>query len=142
MLKKKNILLGNLAIVVLSFLIVGKGFAQPPPMPSSFYGTVKANGSNVPLSTKVAAWIDGVKYAETSVIEPNGDTVYNLDVPGDNSGTPEIEGGKPGELITFSINNDFTSQTGTWQSGTNTELNLSVSQVVGNSKLYIPIIYK
>ena len=36
-----------------------------PPIPSSFYGTVKLNGSNVPGGTKVSAWIGGVKYAET-----------------------------------------------------------------------------
>ena len=138
MLKNKYYVLGSLVIVVLSLFTARRGAAEPPPMPSSFYGTVKSNGSNVPLSTQVSAWINGVKYAETSVIEFNGDTVYNLDIPGDILATPEIEGGKPGELVTFSINSDFAAQKGTWQSGTNTELNLSIGQPVGSYKLFLP----
>ena len=138
--KIKIVVLGFLVVVFLSLIMVEAGFAEPPPMPSSFYGTVKANGSNVPLSTKISAWIDGVKYTETSVIVFNSDTVYNLDVPGDIISTPEIEGGKPGDLITFSINGVFANQTGTWQSGTNIELNLSIIQPDGSFKLYLPII--
>ena len=132
------------ALVVGFFLIVmvGRGSAQPPPMPSSFYGTVKANGSNVPLSSKVSAWIDGVKYAEVTVIEFNSETVYNLDIPGDIAMTPEIEGGKPGDLIVFQINNTVANQTGTWQSGTNAELNLSIIQPSGSFKIFLPIILK
>lgn len=139
--KIKIVLLACLIVVIFSLIMFEAGFAEPPPKPSSYYGTVKANGSNVPLTTTVSAWIDGVKYAETSVIVPNADTVYNLDVPGDILSTAEIEGGKPGDLITFSINNDFANQTGVWQSGTNTELNLSIIQPNGSFKLYLPILF-
>lgn len=139
--------LKNISIIVValifSYLIlddVQHGLAQPPPIPSSFYGTVKSNGSNVPLPAQVSAWIDGTKYAETSIIVFNTDTVYKIDIPGDILSTPEIEGGKPGDLITFQVNNDFASQTGTWQSGTNLELNLSIFQLDGSYKLFLPII--
>ncbi|MGB3703074.1 MAG: hypothetical protein WA997_17575 [Anaerolineales bacterium] len=140
--KIKIVLLACLIVVIFSLIMFEAGFAEPPPMPSSYYGTVKANGSNVPLTTTASAWIDGVKYAETSVIVFNADTVYNLDVPGDILSTAEIEGGKPGDLITFSINNDFANQTGVWQSGTNTELNLSIIQPNGSFKLYLPNLFK
>ena len=138
----KNFSLVFVALIFFCLILEGvqPGFAQPPPMPSSFYGTVKSNGSNIPLPAQVSAWIDGVKYAETSVIVFNSDTVYKIDIPGDILTTPEIEGGKPGDLITFQVNNDFANQTGTWQSGTNIELNLSIFQLDGSYKLFLPII--
>lgn len=139
-LKKISIIVVALIFFFLILDDVQHGFAQPPPIPSSFYGTVKSNGSNVPLPAQVSAWIDGIKYAETSVIVFNSDTVYKIDIPGDILTTPEIEGGKSGDLITFQVNNDFASQTGTWQSGTNLELNLSIFQLDGSYKLFLPII--
>ena len=139
---KVNTLIFSFSVVVLfSLILAGVGLAEPPPIPASFYGTVKANGSNVPLSTKVSAWIDGVKYAETTVIVFNADTVYNIDVPGDILSTSEIEGGKPGDLITFHVNSSVANQAGTWQSGTNTELNLSIILSIGSFKLYLPLIF-
>ena len=118
------------------------GSAQPPPMPASFFGTVKASGSNLPLSSKVSAWIDGVKYAETSIAEFNSDTVYTIDIPGDILSTPEIEGGKPGDTITFLVNNSVANQSAIWQSGTNSELDLTIISSVGSFKVYLPLIFK
>lgn len=138
---KNNILvIAILIFALIGLLDIGDGLASPPPMPSSFYGTVKVDGSNVPLTTKVTAWIDGVKYGETTVLMYNVDTVYAIDIPGDIAGTPEIEGGKPGDLIFFHIDNRAATQTGIWQSGTNTELNLSAHTPDGSFKLYLPII--
>ncbi len=37
-----------------------------PPLPSSFYGTVKVDGVNVPDGTRVQAVITGVPYAEAA----------------------------------------------------------------------------
>ena len=136
--KYKYLLIVVLIIIGLVLVEVPTGLAEPPPMPSSFYGTVKENGSNVPLSTKISAWINGVKYAETPVIIYIADTVYTLDVPGDIAGTAEIEGGKSGDLIFFYIGNRTANQTGFWQSGTNTELNLSTITPNGSFKIYLP----
>jgi hypothetical protein len=138
--KNKLLIFVILAVALLGLLDKGDGLAGPPLMPSSFYGTVKINGSNVPLTTKVSAWINGIKYAETTVIMYNADTVYSLDVPGDIAGTPEIEGGKPGDLIVFYIDNQAANKTGIWQSGTHTELNLSAFIPDGSFKLFLPII--
>ena len=98
-----------------------------PPLPSSFYGTVKAGGSNVPIGTTVSAWINGVKYNETTVLMHAGDTVYSLDVPGDDSGTPDKEGGVPGDTVVFRVGTQVADQTAPWQSGNNVELNLTVT---------------
>jgi hypothetical protein len=99
-----------------------------PPIPSSFYGTVKLNGSNVPDGTKVSAWIGGVKYAETETTIWEGDSVYSIEVPGDDPETPGKDGGVEGETIVFKIASYTANQTGTWHSGTNVELNLTAAE--------------
>jgi hypothetical protein len=142
MVKNRYLLVAVLIVLGLLLGAVQAGSAQPPPMPSSFYGTVKADGSNVSPLTLVSAWINGVKYAESQVMIFNTDTVYALDVPGDIVGTPEIEGGKPGDVITFRIGNTPAHQTGTWQSGTNVEFNLSVGSLEWDFELTLPIIIR
>lgn len=117
--------------------------ADPPPMPSSFFGTVKMNDKNVPLNTVVSAWINGVQYADTKVSMYSGDTVYSLNVPGDIDGTPGIEGGRPGDVIVFMIGNQSADQTGTWQSGTSVELDLSSDLIPppgGKNLVFLPCI--
>ena len=99
-----------------------------PPIPSSFYGTVKLNGSNVPNGTKVSAWIGEIKYSETETTTWGGDSVYSIDVPGDDPETPGKDGGVEGETIVFKIASYTADQTGTWHSGTNVELNLTAAE--------------
>ena len=96
-----------------------------PPLPSSFYGTVKVDGTNVPLGTMVSAWINGVQYASASVSLYAGDTVHSLIVPGDDPDVPGKDGGVPGETIVFYIGNQRADQTAIWQSGRNLRLDLS-----------------
>src|SRR5512137_2084430 len=98
-----------------------------PPMPSSFYGTVLEAGVNVPVGTPVTAWINGVQYAATTTIMNGGVSVYSLDVPGDEDGTVPVEGGVPGDTVVFHVNDLVADQTAPWQSGTNVELNLTVT---------------
>ena len=99
-----------------------------PPWPSSFYGTVKLNGSNVPEGTTVSAWIGGVQYADTETTTWEGDSVYSIDVPGDDPDMPGKDGGVEGETIVFKIAGYTADQTGTWHSGTNVELHLTVAE--------------
>jgi hypothetical protein len=98
-----------------------------PPLPSSFYGTVKVNGDNVPDGTLVRTLIDGQVYAQGHTQTYQGDSVYSLDVPGDDTGTAARDGGYEGETIEFEIGGVLADQTGTWHSGTNVELNLTAS---------------
>jgi hypothetical protein len=53
--------------------------------------------------------------------------VYSLDIPSDLTETPAIDGGKEGDTIQFKVGGLLATQTGTWHSGTNMELNLTVS---------------
>ncbi len=115
-------------------LVLAVVSAQPalafPPLPSSFFGTVKINGANVPLGTVVSARINGVQYASTTVQLYQGNTVYSLDVPGEDTDVPGIQGGSEGNTIVFFIGSIQANQTGIWHSGTNTNLNLTGSGVV------------
>jgi hypothetical protein len=101
-----------------------------PPLPSSFYGTVKLGGANVPIGTIISARINGVEYASKAASLYGSDTVYFFDVPGDDPGTVGvIEGGVPGDTIIFYIGTAIADQTAPWQSGTNVALNLTATAV-------------
>jgi hypothetical protein len=112
-----------------------------PPLPSSFYGTVKYNGGNVPIGFRVSARINGIKYALSPFILHNGDTAYHLDVPGDDSETPDvIEGGVSGDIVTFYVGTTQADQTATWHGGTNVALNLTVPSLPKYWLIYLPLV--
>ena len=98
-----------------------------PPLPSSFYGTVKFNGENVREGTIIRALINGRVVATSYAMLYQGESVYALDVPGDDPTTTEIEGGKEGDMIRFMLAGFLIKETATWQSGTDTEFNLSLT---------------
>jgi hypothetical protein len=108
-------------------------FANPsnalaiPSLPSSFYGTVKVNSASVPDGTLVQAIIAGkvVAFCQTQTYQ--GGSVYSLDIPGDDPGTPAVEGGREGDVIQFKLGGILATQTGTWHSATNINLNLSAT---------------
>jgi hypothetical protein len=114
----------------------------PPPLPASFYGTVKSNGDNVPIGTQVSARINGVQYALSPYLGYNGETVYSLNVPGDDPGTPGIiEGGVPGDTIVFFVGGKQAAQTAIWQGGINVNLNLTVS-LPDYHFLFLPLAFR
>ena len=117
------------SVMMIILLIASATVAEAaPPLPSSFRGTVKwNNGNNVPEGTTVSAWINGVKYAETQSQIDSGDSVYAIDVPGDDLETPGVEGGVEGDTIVFKVGDSTAGQTGTWHTGTDVELNLTAT---------------
>jgi hypothetical protein len=98
-----------------------------PPLPSSFYGTVKQNGENLPEGTVVQALIDDAVVVEGQTMMYQGESVYSIDVPGDDTSTKEIEGGTEGSEIHFRVGDLEVNETAIWMSGTNVELDLSIS---------------
>ena len=123
--KTRRLILTFIIIFVQLVSIVSPVYTAPP-LPSSFYGTVKVGGANVPIGTPVTAWINGVQYASYPASIYLGDTVYSLNVPGDNSETPGvIEGGVEGNTIVFHIGALVADQTAIWHSGPNINLNLT-----------------
>lgn len=98
-----------------------------PPLPSSFYGTVKINTENVPGDALVTATINRVQYVYTTVQIYQGHTVYSLDIPGDDPSTTGVtEGGVTGDTIVFLINGVPGNETAVWQTGTNVIRNLTI----------------
>lgn len=130
-------------LLTIFFLIVGVVLlcAQPalavPPLPSSFYGIVKIDGVNVPAGTVVSARINGVQYATSAYQMYNGDTVYSLDIPGEDPDVAGIQGGVDGNSVVFFIGAIQATQTGVWHSGTNVSLNLNNNT---NFSLFLPFV--
>jgi hypothetical protein len=91
---------------------------------------VKVNNANVPDGTVIQALIGGQVYAEGFSQTYQGDSVYALDVRGDDADTPAQDGGREGDTIQFKIGGAVASQTGVWHGGTNANLNLTASASV------------
>ncbi len=117
---------GLLLLCIAGLLTTHSALAFPP-LPSSFYGTVKVNGQNVPDDTVVRALIDGQVYAESRTQTYQGNSVYNVDVKGNDTDTPEADGGDANSVVTFEVGGVKADQSGAWRSGTNIELNLTAS---------------
>jgi hypothetical protein len=132
-LKTQRILTSLILTIGLLLANVSTAFAMPP-LPSSFYGTVKVNGANAPVGAIVSARINAVEYAHTTVGLYLGGTVYGLVVPGDDSSTAGvIEGGKTGNTVVFYIDGVLADQTGTWNSGSNVSLNLTAAAATNHA---------
>ncbi len=123
----------SFTMAVLALLLVVTPVLAFPPLPSSFWGTVTVNGQKVADGSVVQALIGGVVYA-TVLTEPyNGSSAYSLDIIGDDLSTPQIEGGREGDTITFKVRGAQADQTGTWHSGFNVEKNLTVSNFTNHA---------
>lgn len=117
-----------ITMVVISIAAAILGVANSPPiLPSSFYGTVMVNGAYVSDGTIISAWIGSTRFAEVGTFTFEAKSVYTLEIPADNPGTTQKEGGQEGDTIVFKIGSAAADQTGTWHSGTNVELNLAAS---------------
>jgi hypothetical protein len=114
-------------IVSLISLIITIPVMAIPSLPSSFYGTVKINATNVPGDTLVQAVIDGKVYAEGFTQIYQGNSVYVIDIPSEDPDTVEQDGGQDGDTVQFKIGGVMADQTGTWHSGTNVNLDLTAS---------------
>jgi len=114
-------------IIIFTLLVPLDRVHAFPPLPSSFYGTVKYNMENLPEGTIIQALIDGEVIAEAQTMVYEGESVYVIDVPGDDSSTKEVEGGTEGSQIHFMVGDLEVNETSTWSSGTNVELNLTIT---------------
>ena len=114
-------------IMILTMLMTNVSTVHAlPPLPSTIYGTVKVDGVNVPLGTAVTAWVNGVEYASTLTTEYLSDSVYSVDVPGDDPATAGIlEGGIEGDTIVFHIGDLVAVETGVWHTGVPATVNIS-----------------
>ncbi len=96
------------------------------PTPATFQGTVTRGGQNVAQGTAVRAWIGETQVGATTVTLQNGVAWYQLQIPADDPNTPALEGGKNGDLVRFQVGEEWAQESGTWQSGNTTTLNLTL----------------
>lgn len=119
--------------VVFNVNLVQAHFAAqsaPPQIPASFYGSITAVSASPSSNSAVSAHINGVEYAQTTLLQHQGQWVYTLKVPADDPSTEAVEGGKPGDTIEFYLDGAPTGQTAVWQSGVNTPLDLSLPTLI------------
>lgn len=114
-----------LSIICLTLIIQPEGVQAFPPLPSSFYGTVKINNTKVADGTLIEALVNGKVYAQSYTQMYEGDSVYTVSIPGDDPGTATVDGAREGDVISFKVGGIAAQQTGTWHSGTNEQLDLS-----------------
>jgi hypothetical protein len=116
--------------------------AAPPGLPSVFYGTVSVSPS-IPNGSNVVAFINGAEYGRTDIrYDAVKGSVYVLDVRADNPDTPEREGGRNGDRLTFAVHlatggQVSMAQGATWQSGVPLQLDLSQ-----NASIFVPLILR
>jgi len=96
-----------------------------PLKPSSFYGTLKQAGANVPDGTLLSVWIGSTKITETLAFTATADTVFRLDVPADDQATLAVEGGREGQKLFFKAAGVYV-QSALWNGGTYQRLDLVV----------------
>ena len=121
----KTMLVPVLIACLVALLAARPTFAIPSPA-SSFHGAIKVNGENLPDGLLVVAWINGEAYASNYIQTDRGNSVYSLDVPGDDPDTPEREGGREGDTVQFELGGVLADQAGTWHSGTSIQLDLTL----------------
>ncbi len=114
-------------------LEINKQFKLTIPMPSGYFGTIKIRGEPAPVGSKLSAWINDVQYEPQIKIEQPGKYSLLL-INGDDPETPEIEGGKQGDIVIFKIETPsgetVTAETnGIWEEGVNHRLNLTALSV-------------
>ena len=116
-------------IGLIILFVVSNAFSQPG-LPSQFYGTIKINGEDAPIGTKIIPTIDNIEYeTEFEVNETNGIGNYSSYVNADNPATSEIkEGGVTGEQVVFKAKIGQTeymlTPSGTWNNNDTQHLDL------------------
>jgi hypothetical protein len=124
-------------------VVLGTGVAQAsPPFPFTVYGTVRARGAYVVAGTPVTALCDGVQYGSALAEIFDGQSVYSMNVNGDDPETQAVkEGCYPDEVVRFKIGDLDADQTANWLSEGFQELNLTALEPT-LKPVYLPLVIR
>ena len=99
--------------------------------PCRFYGTVQVDGAYVPDGTLITASIAGAVLTwTTTTTSSSPESVYVLDVPGDDTLTLDKDGGIEDDVVSFTIRHgttDLAAGSGVWHKGIPQEVNLQAT---------------
>jgi hypothetical protein len=115
---------------MLVFCGVSGASAAPPDLPATFYGTVRIQSGSVPAGAIVRAYISGVALDQAVVqFDPQEGAVYLLSVRAHDPGTPGVNGGRDGDVVTFRLELPGGTvydmvQKGIWRKGGSSRLDL------------------
>ena len=115
-----------LVVALLPALVVDAA----PPLPCSFWGTVKLNSLNVPDGTEVTVWSDdwSTQWTQTTTFTYEGNSTYYVEVNGDDPVTTGVKEGPVGsEPVRFKIGSSNADQTSSWVTEQSYELNLTAT---------------
>ena len=125
--------------VALLLALVSSAWADPPALPSSFWGEIHLTvGPPTPGVDRVTAFVAGITGDVGSgvITTFEGNIVYSIDVRGDDPTTPGTkEGGAEGDIVTFQIGTRIVG-TGIWHGGTSVELNFATVTLGNLSQTY------
>lgn len=114
-------------IVAFIFLFLTGELMAVPLFPHFVYGKVKKDGANVPSGTTLSALINGKIYRSTQTFSNGGESCYAIDIPGDDTDTPEKEGGVNGDKVQFMVGSDLASQSIIFSSGATTQIDINIT---------------
>lgn len=109
-----------LTCIVLPLAVSAGAARAVPPLPHTLYGQLMLDGACAPDGTQLYVLVDNLlAVASTTVLTSQGQCgLYQVDVPGDDPGTPtRREGARPGEILSFAVTDYEGDQTATWTSG-------------------------
>lgn len=133
----KKVVVGIIAILMATSAVVITlpGTEAVPQIPCNFSGYV--NNGTGPVGVEIVGEIDGVAYGSTTSFDYEGDTVYALDVLGEDTETDYKDGGDDGDTVFFKVDGYFANEVGTWYSGEVFVLNLTYTVIGQPANLVI-----
>jgi hypothetical protein len=97
-------------------------------MPATLYGSITFEGQNISSGITVTAAISDVQYAQTQVVTHEGQSVFVLDIRADDPNTETVEGGQPGQVVTFKVGCAAgIVETANWMPGQAQAINLTLA---------------
>jgi hypothetical protein len=116
-------LLAVVALVLFPAIAVAQ---NPPPLPCRFHGTVLVNGADAPVGTVIQALIDGNVTKEYTLTAPG---TYALIIE-----EPEV-GAYTNKTVSFTVAGSAVTQTGTFESGSNFTVDLTLGEGGGGGTI-------